>query len=201
MWDLPFAVIRCGPGKAAAAAAAQAAVQYFDPLVLVSFGAAGTPDLAVPLGSLTVATSVVDAALNQVQDLPVEIRTRFEPDGGFLRELLKVPGTGAATLVCWEGHVASPGNRPRVALTEHMIAVDWESAGVARVAESWGVPWGALKVISDHGESVRLKSLAVVARRPLQWGAEAIRRACDSFVKGRMSSREDTPSKETSHED
>lgn len=31
MWDIPLAVIRSGPGKVAAAAATQAAIQYLDP--------------------------------------------------------------------------------------------------------------------------------------------------------------------------
>ena len=42
MWGRPLSVIRCGPGKVAAAAATQAAIQYLDPVVLVSFGAGST---------------------------------------------------------------------------------------------------------------------------------------------------------------
>jgi nucleoside phosphorylase len=60
--------------------------------------------------------------------------------------------------------------------------VDWESAAVGHVASMWSVPWAALKVVSDHGETDRLRRLAVVAKRPLEWAAETVRRACAAVV-------------------
>jgi len=191
VWDLPFAVIRCGPGKVAAAAAAQAAVQYLDPGVLVSFGVAGCADRSVEVGTLAVATGVVDVALSELDDLPVDIPFTFEPEAALMGELLEIPGTTPATLLCWEGRVVSALNQPRVArdMGGHVV-VDWESAAIAQVAEMWGVPWTALKVVSDHGENQRLKLLAVVAKRPLQWGAEVVRRACDKFLRQRVTTQD-----------
>ncbi len=183
MWDLPLAVIRSGPGKVAAAAAAQAAVQYLDPAVLVSFGAAGCPDPAVETGAVVVAREVVDVALLGLKDLPVSVPVRYAPEPGLVEELLDVPGVLPATLACWEGHVASPLHRPPLEdPTEEPVAVDWESSGVARVAAMWSVPWVAVKTISDHGEPDRLRRLAAVARRPLQWAAEVVRRGCDRWM-------------------
>jgi hypothetical protein len=69
------------------------------------------------------------------------------------------------------------------------VVVDWESAAVAQVAEMWDVPWGVLKVVSDHGEEDRLKRLAVVAKRPLEWGAEVARRACYALLEDRLDVR------------
>ena len=144
MWDTPLAVVRSGPGKVAAAAATQAAIQYLDPAVLISFGAAGCVDPAIKVGTLTVARSVVDVALRELEDLPVEIPYRFEPDAGLTRSLLSVPGTEAAELYCWEGHVASPEHLPlRDATQEAPVVVDWESSAVAQVAGMWSVPWAA----------------------------------------------------------
>ena len=178
MWDLPLAVVRCGPGKVAAAAAAQAAVQYLNPTALVSFGTAGCADPTVRVGTLTVARAVVDVALSELGELPVKIPYRFEPDADLTRLLLEVPGTRPATLLCWEGHVVSPIRRPGIMRDlEGLVVVDWESAAVAHVAQMWDVPWAAVKAVSDHGEADRLRYLAAVARRPLQWAAEAVRRA------------------------
>ncbi|MCG6964377.1 MAG: hypothetical protein LJE95_14045 [Acidobacteria bacterium] len=201
MWDLPLAVIRCGPGKVTAAAAAQAAVQYLDPMVLLSFGVAGCPDPTVPLGSLIVASSVVDVALTQLGDLPVTIPTRFEPDVLLTRCLLSVPGTRSAPLLCWEGQVASPVRRPPVLEPSRTAAVDWESSAVAQVAQMWDLPWAAVKIISDHGEEERLRLLALAARRPLQWAGEVVRRACGKYVAERVSTQEVELPKELEHED
>jgi adenosylhomocysteine nucleosidase len=186
MWDFPFAVIRCGPGKVAAAAAAQAAVQYLNPALLLSFGTAGCPDPKVAVGTLAVATSVIDVALTVLEELPVKIPDRFEPDPALNASLVNVPGTRTASLLCWEGHLTSPLQRLPVEVPEErLVVVDWESAAVAQVAQMWEIPWAALKVVSDHGEAERLRLLAVVARRPLQWGAEVFRRACDVYAQSR----------------
>ncbi len=183
MWDIPFAVIRCGPGKVAAAAATQAAIQYLDPLVIISFGVAGCPDLSTEIGTMVVGTTVVDVALEELGDLPVEIPSRFECSTTLRDAFLNVPGGVQGQVLCWEGQVVSPSKRPpTTGICGGPVAVDWESAAVAQVAQMWGIPWIALKVVSDHGETDRMKRVAVVAKRPLQWAAEIFRRASAAFL-------------------
>ncbi|NIA11610.1 MAG: hypothetical protein GWP10_18290 [Nitrospiraceae bacterium] len=190
MWNVPVAVIRCGPGKAAAAAAAQAAIGYFEPIALLSFGMASSPDVDLTAGSLVVPNVVLDVALSRVHDLPVEISMRFEPEADLLGELLDVPGTRPACLACWEGQVPSPAHRPPVDAHGQRIIVDWESVAIAHVASLWDVPWAAMKVVSDHGEPERLRSIAANARRPLHWAAEVLRRACVRFAEKRVTTQE-----------
>ena len=195
MWDMNVAIVRCGPGKTAAAAATQAAVQYLDPAVIVSFGTAGCCDPAIRRGSVVVVRSVVDVALAEADGLPVRIPDRFDADGDLLRQLLAVPGTQEGRVLSWEGHVASPAHRPAAARSSGTDAtlsevVDWESAAVAQVSSCWGIPWGGIKVVSDHGEPGRLRLLAVAARRPLQWAAEVLRRASDAYLKERFDTRD-----------
>ncbi len=183
MWDIPLAVIRCGPGKVAAAAATQAAIQYLDPSVIVSFGVACSPDLSTEIGKMVVATTVVDVALEELSDLPVEIPSRFDCPPALRDAFLRVPGGVQGLVLCWEGQVASPSKRPPTkGIRGRPVAVDWESAAVAQVAQMWGIPWVALKVVSDHGEHDRMKRVAVVAKRPLQWAAEVFRRAAAAFL-------------------
>ncbi len=183
MWDIPLAVIRCGPGKVAAAAATQAAIQYLDPAVILSFGVAGSPDLETEAGTMVVARTVVNVALEELGDLPFEIPSRFESPIALRDAFLNVPGGVAGLVLCWEGQVASPSEQPPIENTDGgPLAVDWESAAVAQVAQMWDIPWAVLKVISDHGEKDRLRRVAVVAKRPLQWAAEVFRRACAEFL-------------------
>jgi nucleoside phosphorylase len=183
MWDIPLAVIRCGPGKVVTAAATQAAIQYLDPVLILSFGTAICPDPGVDAGTIVAPTVVVDAALSAIRDLPVSTSATFHPDAALQRYLVDVPGTRAGTLVCWEGRTTSPGRGLHAG--SDLVLVDWESAGVAQVARMWGVPWAALKVVSDHGEEERLRYLALAAKRPLQWAAEVMRRACNQWLEER----------------
>ncbi|MCD4748803.1 MAG: hypothetical protein K8R59_05455 [Thermoanaerobaculales bacterium] len=196
MWDQPLAVIRCGPGKVSAAAAAQAAVQYLEPALLLSFGVAGCADSAVKVGTMVIARTVVDVALSQLEDLPVEIPSRFESSVGLLRCFNEVPGPVEGVVLCWEGHQASPETMPPgMPFREGPVAVDWESSAVAEVAEMWDVPWAVLKLISDHGEKDRLRRVAVIAKRPLQWSAEVLRRACTAFLGAEEAAGEDVAAK------
>lgn len=183
MWDIPLSVIRSGPGKVAAAAATQAAIQYLDPAVIVSFGVAGSPDTSIETGTMVVAKTVVDVALEELGDLPVDIPSRFESPTGFREAFLDVPGSTEGLVLCWEGQITSPARRPpTVGRQDEPMAVDWESAAVAQVAQMWDIPWAVFKVISDHGEDDRMRRIAVVAKRPLQWAAEVFRRACAAYL-------------------
>jgi adenosylhomocysteine nucleosidase len=182
MWDMPYAVVRCGPGKVAMAAATQAVVQYLEPKLLMSFGAAGSCDPRVRVGSLCVGRVVMDVALAGLSDLPVSVRWEFTANARLTTALCAVPGTVPMTVLSWEGHVASPAHRPEIPDPPDHFVVDWGGAAVAQVAEMWEVPWGVLKVVSDHGEADRLRMLAMIAKRPLQWGAEVIRRACHACL-------------------
>jgi adenosylhomocysteine nucleosidase len=202
MWDMPLTVIRSGPGKVAAAAATQAAIQYLDPDLLISFGTASAPDVETKIGSLAVAHTVIDVALTELGTLPVHIPDRFAVDAAVLDSFLGVPGAAAASLMCWEGHIASPVHRPAASAgIEDFLVVDWESAAVAQVAQMWDVPWAAVKVVSDHGEAERLRLLALAAKRPLQWAAEVCRRACFSYFERRKADKTDLGEVDESTED
>ncbi len=203
MWDIPLAVIRSGPGKVAAAAATQAAIQYLDPAVIVSFGVAGSPDSSTETGTMVIARTVVDVALEELGDLPVEIPSRFESPTAFRDAFLSVPGSTEGLVLCWEGQVVSPSRRPPTddGIQGGPLAVDWESAAVAQVAQMWNIPWAVLKVISDHGEEDRLRRVAVVARRPLQWAAEVFRRACAAYLGEKLGGAEGQDEKVTRRED
>ena len=183
MWDIPLAVIRCGPGKVAAAAATQAAIQYLEPAVILSFGVAGSPEPSTETGTMVIAKTVIDVALEELGDLPVDIPSRFESPAPLREEFLKVPGGAGGLVLCWEGKIVSPSQRPPTGVGhDGPLAVDWESSAVAQVAQMWNIPWAVLKVISDHGEEDRLRRVAVAAKRPLQWAAEVFRRACSAYL-------------------
>ncbi len=195
MWELPMAVIRSGPGKTAAAAAAQAAVQYLDPMLLASFGAASSVDPRVEPGTVVVAREVIDVALLALRDLPVHVPSRFTPNPLLETHLLQVPGVCSGTILSWEGKTRAPFALPALdPPAEGLLVTDWESAAIGLVAGMWEVPWAALRVVADHGEDDRLRRLAIIAKRPLQWGAEVLRRGCHGFAFGDATTQEvDSP--------
>ena len=163
---------------------------------------AGSPDLSTEIGTMVVATTVVDVALEELGDLPVEIPARFDSSPALRDAFLSVPGGVQGLVLCWEGQVASPSNRPpATAVDGEPVAVDWESAAVAQVAQMWGIPWVALKVVSDHGEHDRMKRVAVAAKRPLQWAAEVFRRAGAAYLNEERDEAEDHEDDATSEEE
>jgi len=195
MWDLPMAVIRCGPGKAAAGAAAQAAIEYLDPMALISFGVATSVDPRLALGTVVVAHEVIDVALLALADLPVHVASRFPPDAKLEKQLMTVPGVERGTVLTWEGKTRAPFPIPALDPPPRGVLVtDWESSAVGLVAGMWGMAWAAIRVVADHGEEDRLRRLAAIARRPLQWGAEVLRRGCQGFAFGEATTQEvDSP--------
>ena len=154
----------CGTGAESAALVTKVAIETFRPEMVTSVGFAGSlvPNLAA--GSVIVPARVVDGRSGH------EFRTAF----------------GSGTLVTAADVVSGPA-RQALASRYGAVAADMEATGVARAAESAGLPFVAVKSVSDEfGTDVAFTSafvrperfqtgafLAHVALRPWLWPAVA----------------------------
>ena len=125
---LPGAVVVCGGMGAERVTLALSAGLELGPVsVVVSAGLAGACDPALPAGSLITPRTIVDALSG--------VRSDGVPDG-------------AGTLVTTHT-IAGVAEKQRLHAAYGAVAVDMEAAIVARLAGAHGLPFRAVKAISD----------------------------------------------------
>lgn len=121
------AVLVCGGiGAEPARRAGEAVIQLYRPALIISAGLAGGLDAGAQVGSLFIPNRLVDAS-----------------DGSVL-----ALAEGQGTLVSWNS-VAGVEQKAKLAKAYGASAVDMEAAAVARAAQVRGIPFMAVKAISD----------------------------------------------------
>jgi len=141
--DTALEVLQCGQGELGARRAALSAVTQ-GASALLSVGIAGALDARLAAGDAVVPASVVAAGTGRrikcSQDWSRSLRARIEgqcrvSDGA----LLSVPDV-----------LTSAASKSAAARQYDAVACDMESAAIAAVAQDAGVPFAALRVISDE---------------------------------------------------
>jgi adenosylhomocysteine nucleosidase len=176
-FENPPAVIVCGGiGPEAARRATEAVIALYAPALVQSVGFAGALDASMKVGDIFAPRRVIDAKDNS------SVETR----------------EGAGVLVSFP-FIAGRDQKVSLAKVFGALAVDMESAAVARGAAARGIPFRALKAISDESNVVmlplehfiasdgRFRSvafLAFVGMRPWLW-LGAIRLARNSACASR----------------
>ncbi len=130
LYELPSALVAIGGiGRSAGTRAAELVVREADPAILVSAGLAGALTPSLQPGDVVRPREVVDEATGE----------RYETIGGdaVLVSALRVAGSKG---------------KQRLAASYSASAVDMEAAAVARIAKRHGLPFAAVKAISDELE-------------------------------------------------
>lgn len=155
-----MALAVCGMGKVNAARAAQVLCSAYRPeLLLLSGGAGGLAGDARP-GDLVVATEVVQYDLGAWSTggfrpagrgaaWPASREWLARARGQAQRPAAQGPVPRFGVICSGDQVVAEAGKRAALARQFGALAVDMESAGVAQVAAANGVPWLAVRGISD----------------------------------------------------
>lgn len=172
LYELPSALVAIGGiGRSAGTRAAELAVREASPKILLSAGLAGALTPSLKPGQVVRAREVIDEATGD----------RYEAMGGeaVLVSALRVAGVKA---------------KQRLAVSYSASVVDMEGAAVARIAKQYGIPFAAVKAISDElgfpmppvsgfvtpGGRLRAAAFAAyVAVRP-KWWLPTIRLALNS---------------------
>jgi adenosylhomocysteine nucleosidase len=129
VYRLPDAVVVCaGMGAVRAAIAVESAFQLGEVSMLVSAGLAGACDPLLTVGQVLEVDKVIDAGSGE----------RFEPSYG---------GKGATLVTC--SSIAGVKEKERLFASYGAGLVDMEAATVARMAMMRGVPFRAIKAVSD----------------------------------------------------
>lgn len=170
----------CLMGKVNAAMTSQAAVERFRPAAILICGSAGGLAPEVRPGDLVISTHAAqhDAGMNwgdRFITLGVQfhyngrigLRRRFPADPSLLAAAqeaavsLQYDDQGkplkvhAGLIVTGDQAVFSRQRRQAILETWHALAVDMETAAVAQVAAAHGIPWLAIRGISDTaGEEI-----------------------------------------------
>lgn len=153
-----------GVGKVAAAMAAQHAIDVFKPRCLVAIGIAGAVEDGVRPGQVVVASHAVQHDMDgrPLTDakgvIPGLGLSRLAADPAVAEKLLlaaRFESKDARSGVVLTGDQIITSRAVRDALGREFpdaACVDMETAAVAHVAHQNGLPWSALRVISDSAD-------------------------------------------------
>jgi adenosylhomocysteine nucleosidase len=131
------AVVISGVGRDHAEAAARAALQPYQPDLLVSAGLAGALIRSLKAGSVVTPNVVVDAA-----------------DGSEYRCSTEVGGVVGGGVLVSASQIAGIEAKQKLVERFHGLVVDMEAAGVAKAAQEAGVGFRCVKAISDEADFV-----------------------------------------------
>ena len=152
-------------GKVAAATTATALVERFGVRAIVFTGVAGGLAPGVHVGDVVVADSFLQHDLDVSPlfpryEVPLYGTSRFDTDGPLTQRLVAAVGTALPGVRLHRGLVAS-GDRFVSTSAESRVlqqalpqalAVELEGAAIAQVCRDYGVPYAAVRTISDRAD-------------------------------------------------
>jgi len=168
----PVALAEVLIGPVNAALGAQALVLRHGVSGLVSFGSAGTLECRVSAGDLVIASQVMahdagfflghefdpSGVMGRDQQGRIGYRRAFEADPGWVvraqsaAQRLDIQAVHTGTVVTGNQAIFSTARKRWLRQTFDAVAVDMESAAVAQVAVAYGLPWLAVRAISDTAD-------------------------------------------------
>ncbi|MFN0207681.1 MAG: hypothetical protein ACKVS6_15345 [Planctomycetota bacterium] len=157
------AVACTGVGKVASALAAANAISQFGATEIVMIGAAGAIRSNLKLGDLFVASETIQ------HDLGVRDGRRAHPCSNLRSELMSIAEAMSPTKKAFAGTLLTGDRacltyRRRFRLlwafrADSPMAVDMESAAVGAAAQAAGVPFGILRIVTDHAGPFAIREI------------------------------------------
>lgn len=143
--SLPLVLVRTGMGPTAMERALLQVLPEFAPQFCLHLGYGGAAHPELHPGDLVVATTLIDASRGLSFGVPPALVAKAE---GFRRQA-GLPGR-TGVLVTLEQPARSPQEKAAHGREHQAVAVDMESATLARVCAAAGVPFLVVRAILDH---------------------------------------------------
>lgn len=153
----------CGVGKVASALAAAYAISQFGANEIIMIGAMGAIRSNLKLGDLFVASETIQ------HDLGVREGRRAHPCPQLKSELLAIATKWSPTKKAYAGTLLTGDRacftyRRRFRLlwafrADSPMAVDMESAAAGAAAQAAGVPFGILRIVTDHAGPFAMREI------------------------------------------
>jgi len=150
-------LVRSGVGKANAAASTQYLIDNFHPDIVIDLGLAGLLDQALPQTSVIVANSAQewDAGIQK----PVENNTDYDTGKVIERAKKLDKRVVSGTIITGDTFITDPEQRNELQIKHNAVAVDMESAAVAKICHRNSVPFLIIKAFSDSADKNAQASL------------------------------------------
>jgi adenosylhomocysteine nucleosidase len=187
LWGEPVVVTLSRIGKVAAATTATLLAERFAPRRMVFTGVAGGLAPGVRVGDVVVSSALLqhdmDASpLFPRHEVPLYGRSRFLADADLAQALLQAarsalgaPRVHEGLLVSGDRFVCSAAESQALqAALPDALAVDMESAAVAQVCHDYGLPFAAVRSISDRADDTAHVDFPVFVREVASPCAHAI---------------------------
>lgn len=143
-------LVRSGVGKINAAATTQYLIDNFHPNIVINLGIAGLLDQAIPLNSVIVTDkskewdfSASPDMQKPAEDIPDDTDAVIEK----VKSLDQRTVTGA--IITGDTFITDPEQRDELRIKHNAVAVDMESAAVAKICHRNSVPFLIIKGFSD----------------------------------------------------
>jgi adenosylhomocysteine nucleosidase len=174
-------------GKVAAATTATTLIEHFGVQQIVFTGVAGGLRAGVAVGDVVIATEFLqhdmDASpLCARHEVPLYGRSRFATDATLTAQLLRAAQASGIATTLHQGLIASGDrfvatsaeSRALQAELPDALAVEMEGAAVAQVCHDYGIPFAAMRTISDRADDAAHTDFTRFVREVASGYADAV---------------------------
>lgn len=194
----PAVVVRCGVGKANAAACAQVLADLYGVTHVVNTGVAGSLDNRIEIGDVVVSTDVVHHDMDatglgyEPGEVPQLGAASFEADPALRRLAVEACADVVPGISVFEGRVASGdqfvADRARKqAIRDRFGAMccEMEGAPIAQVCWLNGLPFVVVRVISDKADGSKKVLYPIFEKRSAERCADVVCELAARLAPGR----------------
>lgn len=175
-------LIRSGIGKINAAGATQHLIDNYHPDVVIGLGVAGLLDPSLPVGSVVISDTCHEwdfdlSALNVSTEISTNYNEIFEKASNSVNE-----PRATGTIISGDTFIANPERRDELRKKYSAVAIDMESAAIAKICGRNGTPFLIIKGFSDIADLSAQSELQANLEGGIKVGFRVFRELCSKDI-------------------